>query len=117
MRFDYPEFGRLVVDGTSFDHDIVVEDGVVRRRDKGPSRGVTGRSGHTPLSSLEDIPWSASLLLIGSGHSGRLPILAEVEAEAGRRGVELKVMPTADAVALLNESDQADLNAILHVTC
>jgi hypothetical protein len=40
----------------------------------------------------------------------------EVAAEARRRGIELVVRPTPEAVQLLLEHP-ADTNAILHVTC
>jgi hypothetical protein len=116
MRIEYPAFGRIVVDGTEYRHDLVLEDGRLRERDKGPSKGLKGRFGHTPLSVEEDIPWSRRLV-IGSGYSGRLPVLSEVEEEAKARGVDLVVMPTAEAVGLLNKGDLSEANAILHVTC
>lgn len=117
MHIEYPAFGTIVIDGETYDHDVVIADGNVRARDKGPSKPLKGRHGHTPLSTNEDIPWSASKLVIGSGYSGRLPVLAEVEVEARKHNVELEVMPTADAVELLNTEDGSRINAILHVTC
>ena len=116
MDIDYPSFGTLVVDGTRFDHDVVLEDGGLRKRDKSPSRKQKV-GGHTPLSSAEDLPWSKQRLLIGTGYSGRLPVLDEVREEAASRGVALEVMPTADACALLKELERDDVNAVLHVTC
>jgi hypothetical protein len=117
MEFEYPGFGEIVVDAQTYDHDIVIEDGEVAKRDKSPSRELKSRFGHTPLSGKEDIPWSRARLIIGSGYSGMLPVLDEIEEEASRRGVDLVVRPTAEAVGLLNETDQAEVNAILHVTC
>ena len=117
MRFEYPVFGTIVVDNSKFDHDIVLDDGELRPRDKGPSKSLKGRYGHTPLSAAEDLPWSKPRLIIGSGYSGRLPVMEEIEEEAARRGVKVEVMKTEDAVRVLNESDQTSLNAILHVTC
>ena len=115
MHIEYPAFGTIVIDGEEYDHDVVITDGKVRPRDKGPSRPLKGRHGHTPLSAGEDIPWSSAKLVIGSGYSGRLPVLADVEDAAREHDVELAVMPTADAVELLNED--SGINAILHVTC
>lgn len=116
MDIDYPGFGTIVVDGTRFDHDVVIESGRVRARDKGPSKAVK-RGGHTPLSAAEDIPWSNPRLVIGSGYSGSLPILPDVKEAATAHQVGLEIMPTADACALLRTLDAADANAILHVTC
>lgn len=117
MDIDYPGFGQIVVDGTRYDHDIIIEGDEVRPRDKGPSKSLKSRHGHTPLSVAEDIPWSKPRLIIGSGYSGRLPVLPEVTGEGKRRNVDVVVMPTAKAVNLLTEIDQPDVNAVLHVTC
>lgn len=117
MDIEYPAFGTIIVDGEEYDHDVIIEDGKVRARDKGPSRHVKSSHGHTPLSSREDIPWSASKLVIGSGYSGSRPVLPEIEQEAKKHDVELAVMPTAQAVETLNAADEERVNAILHVTC
>jgi len=117
MDVVYAGFGSIVVDGSRFDHDVVIDGGVVRPRGKGPSRRLRGRYGHTPLSADEEIPWSAAKLIIGTGANGRLPVLDEVLTAASERGVELIAIPTAEACALLRSIDSADVNAILHVTC
>lgn len=117
MDFEYPAFGKIIVDGTPYDHDVVIDDGQVRPRDKGPSRSLKAEFGHTPLSVDEAIPWSRPTLLIGSGYSGRLPVMPDVVQLAEERGVELVVLPTSQAVDLLNESESSGVNAILHVTC
>lgn len=117
MDVEYPGFGTIVIDGTRYDHDVVVEGGVVRKRKKGPSREHRGRFGHTPLSADEELPWSKPRLVVGTGFSGRLPIMEEVGVAAAKAGVELETMPTAEACALLRKLDAAEVNAILHVTC
>ena len=113
MDIEYPAFGTIVVEGTRFDHDLVIEDGLIRARDKSPSKTIKAGAGHTPLSAAEDIPWSKTQLVIGSGYSGRLPVMSEVRDEE----VEMLVMPTADACSLLRRLDSSEANAILHVTC
>lgn len=117
MDIDYPRFGTIVVDGEQFHHDVVIEGGSVRARDKSPSRAFKPEYGHTPLSVDEDIPWSKPKLVIGSGYSGRLPVPAELSEKADARGVELMVMPTANACGYLADIDGSDVNAVLHVTC
>lgn len=117
MDVEYPGFGVIVIDGERFEHDVVFESGRVRPRDKEPSRTYRSRFGHTPLSADEDIPWSGPRLVVGTGASGRLPIMAEVQTEAEARGVELIVLPTSEACALLRSEDGADVSAVLHVTC
>ena len=80
-------------------------------------RANTGTSSvHTPVSLKEAIPWRCRRLLIGTGMHGRLPVMDEVLAEAQRRGAEIVVCPTAQAIQHLQENPEAT-NAILHVTC
>src|SRR5450756_713150 len=79
-------FGLIEIDGRRFGHDVVVEGGVVRRRKKAASKAYRDQYGHTPLSPDEAIPWSAHLLIIGTGVSGQLPIMPELYEEARRRG-------------------------------
>ena len=114
---DYPGFGEIVIDGSRFDHDVVVEAGRARRRKKGPSKAYRDRYGHTPLSVDEDIPWSVPRLVVGTGASGRLPIMPEVWEQAELRGVELIALPTAQACRLLGSIEDDEVFAILHVTC
>jgi hypothetical protein len=103
--------------GNRYDHDVVIDAGVVRARHKGPSRPKGARTGHTPLTVAEDIPWSGTRLVIGTGASGMLPVLPEVEQQAAARRVKLIAMPTAQACALLQTEADDEVYAILHVTC
>ena len=117
MDVEYPRFGEIVIGGVRFDHDVVVEGGKARRRKKGPSKPFRDRFGHTPLSADEDIPWSASKLVIGTGANGRLPVMQEVRDLAETRGVEVVELPTAEACELLRSARPEEVIAILHVTC
>ena len=53
--------------------------------------------------------------MIGTGAYGRLPVMKEVKLEAERRQVELVIVPTSEAIRLMEK--EAAANAILHVTC
>ncbi|PCE32432.1 MTH938/NDUFAF3 family protein [Burkholderia ubonensis] len=115
MRFEAFSFGFIRIDGVTYEHDVVVDHGQVRKRRKKPSRQFRDAFGHTPLSAAEDIPWKCHRLVIGTG-TGALPVMDEVKHEAKRRGVELVILPTAEAIAKLKEHP-GQTNAILHVTC
>jgi hypothetical protein len=117
MHARLASFGRLELDGETYDHDVVIEHGQVRRRKKGPSKPFRDAFGHTPLSVGEQIPWSAKQLIVGTGADGQLPVMDEVYAEAKRRGVKIVARPTAEACALLNTTSAKEVTAILHVTC
>ena len=116
MRFRRFTFGSIEVDGTTFDHDLVIDHGQVRKRRKAPSKQLRSRYGHTPLTAAEDIPWNCERLVVGSGANGALPVTDDVIEEAARRGVELVVVPTSQAVEKL-EGAPKNTNAILHLTC
>lgn len=117
MHVDSFEFGRITIDGVSYDHDVVIEQGTIRKRRKGPSRPRKDEFGHTPLTAAEKIPWRARRLWIGTGAHGGLPVTGELREEARRRGVEVLDKPTPELVRLINRGLPAETNVILHVTC
>jgi hypothetical protein len=105
-------FGRVTVDGRQETHDVIVlPDRVVRdwwRKD-----------GHSLVLDdladvLDDLP---ERLLVGTGAYGRLqPDPSTLEALRSR-GVEVEVLPTADAVERYGELDPQRTAAALHLTC
>jgi hypothetical protein len=116
MRFGSFKFGSIEVDGVTYEHDVVIEHGSVRKRKKKPSKPFRATYGHTPLSAAEDIPWNCRRLVVGTGAHGSLPVAPDVESEARARQVELLVVPTAQAIEELAKAGK-ETNAILHVTC
>ncbi|MDH4554493.1 hypothetical protein E8F11_04740 [Pseudomonas sp. BN417] len=115
MRFDAFSFGSISINGVTYAHDVVIDHGEVRKRSKKPSKRFRDAYGHTPLSIEEEIPWDCRRLVIGTG-TGALPVMPEVRREAERRGIELIVRPTAEAIEMLQKG-QKHTNAILHLTC
>ncbi len=116
MRVTDYSFGSIRIDGVTYDHDLIIDRGKIRKRKKAASRKFRGEHGHTPLSIAEDIPWRCRRLVIGTGADGALPVLQQVRDEARRRKIDLVVLPTADAIGALTKA-AADTNAILHLTC
>jgi hypothetical protein len=115
MRFQAFSFGSIRIDGVDYDHDVVIDRGELRKRKKKPSKKFRDDFGHTPVSVEEKIPWKCRRLVVGTG-TGALPVMKEVQLEAKRRGVELLILPTAQAIEIL-KGEPAETNAILHVTC
>jgi hypothetical protein len=115
MQFESFCFGSIQIDGITYENDVVIDRGEVRKREKKPSKKFRDVFGHTPLSIEEQIPWSCRRLVIGTG-TGALPVMDQVKREAQRRKVELVIVPTARAIELL-KGQSPDTNAILHVTC
>src|SRR6266851_5520217 len=116
MQFDNFSFGSIQIDGSTYEHDVVIDRGEISKRKKKASKQFREEFGHTPLSVEENIPWKCRQLVIGSGAYGRLPVMQEVRRETERLKIKLLVLPTAEAIKVL-EQDLKDTNAILHVTC
>ena len=113
--FEGFSFGSIRINGVSYKHDVVIDRGEIHKRDKKPSKKFRDDFGHTPLSIREEIPWKCHRLVIGTG-GGALPVMQEVKQEARQREIELIIVPTEQAIEVL-EADPEDTNAILHVTC
>ena len=64
MRFTGYSFGSIRVDGVTYDHDLVIDRGKIRKRKKTASRKFRSGYGHTPLSAAEDIRWRCRRLAL-----------------------------------------------------
>jgi hypothetical protein len=117
VKAELIEFGKLEIEGERYLKDVIIDGGQIRKRDKGPSKALASRWGHTPLTAAEEIPWGGARLIVGTGAKGQLPISADLREEAARRGIAIEALPTRDASRLLADLDRADVYAILHVTC
>jgi hypothetical protein len=115
MKFQQFSFGQIRIDDVEYGYDVVIDRGEIRRRKKEPSKKFREDFGHTPLSLEEKIPWKCRRLVVGTGE-GALPVMDGVKREAERRKIELIVLPTEEAMKILNQRIEKT-NAILHVTC
>ena len=73
-------FGSIEVDGRTYEHDIVIDRGAVRKRSKKPSKPYRDKFGHTPLSADEELPWGPV------DHRHRGPRLVADHARGGGGG-------------------------------
>ena len=115
MRFEAFSFGSIRIDGVTYEHDVMIDRGRIRKRKKKPSKKFRDEFGHTPLSLEEKIPWQCRRLVVGTG-GGALPVMEDVKREAKRRRIKLLILPTVQAIEVL-ERDSKKTNAVLHVTC
>jgi hypothetical protein len=55
MRFEDFSFGALQIDGVTYDYDVVIDRGELRKRKKTASKPFREACGHTPMSIEENI--------------------------------------------------------------
>jgi hypothetical protein len=111
-RLEDYSFGRLTVDGTEQRRDLIVL----------PERVVTDwwrQDAHGLIVDdlrdvLDELP---ERLILGNGAHGRLQPHPAVIDELRRRGVEVEVLQTDDAVRRYNQLDERRVAAALHLTC
>ena len=107
-------FGSITIDTEIYLKDVIIDNGSIKKRKKAESKKYSSMFGHTPLSPDENIPWKCKRLVVGTGHNSSLPIMGEIYDIAVRKGVELIVMSTTEAIKHI---DDPDTNLILHLTC
>src|SRR5881396_2939250 len=113
MRIERFAFGSIQIDGVTYEHDVVIDRGEIRKRKKKPSKKFRDAFGHTPLSMEEKIPWKCRRVVVGTGAYGGLPVMKEVKTESKRRKIELLILPTTQAIETLKQEAE-ETNAILH---
>jgi hypothetical protein len=119
-RIDATDFGSITVDGTVFDHDVVISPGgEVSKRKKKLSKAVYGTS-HT--ISLEEARYvyrqaaGADRLIIGAGQYGRVRLSPEAADFVARKACEIVLLPTPVVIGIWNESEGRAVG-LFHVTC
>ena len=67
MHFDNFSFGSIQIDGSTYEHDVVIDRREISKRKNKASKQFRAEFGHTPLSVEESIPWKCRQLVIGTG--------------------------------------------------
>lgn len=111
-RIEGYRFGRIVVDGDEQTRDVIVL----------PDRVVTEwwrEEGHRlRLADLDDVlDELPERLLVGTGAYGEMRPAPDAIEQLRKRGVEVEVMPTDEAVRRYSELDPRRTAAALHLTC
>ena len=114
MTVNNLSFGSITIDEETYEKDVIIDNGSVKKRKKAESKKYSSMFGHTPLSPDENIPWNCKHLIIGAGHSSCLPVMEEVQNIADSKGVELVIMSTPEAIKHINDQHT---NFVLHLTC
>jgi hypothetical protein len=70
MDFGKFHFGRIEIDGVTYERDVVIDRARIRKRKKKASKRFRQEFGHTPVSVEEEIPWNCQRLVVGTGRHG-----------------------------------------------
>ena len=118
MNIDGTVFGAITIDGKTYEHDVVVRlSGEVVKRKKKLSKRLYGTS-HV-LSEDEAkflFEKGCDQVVIGSGQMGNVQLSPEAEAYFERKGCEVLLKPTPEAIQTFNRS-RAKRIGLFHVTC
>jgi hypothetical protein len=118
MKIDSTIFGAITIDGKTYEHDVVVRlSGAVVKRKKKLSKTLYGTS---HVLSKDEAKFlfekGCDQIAIGSGQIGNVHLSPEAGAYFERKGCEVVLKPTPEAIRLFNRS-RANRIGLFHVTC
>lgn len=119
---EYPEltdlrFGSVTVDGKTYEKDVYVRaDGKVKRRDKAIRKAGSTAHEFTDGELKRVCKGGPRVLFLGAGHDGKVKLSAEGETFLRRRGIEHRLLPSAEAVKAYNEATGRKA-CVIHLTC
>jgi hypothetical protein len=112
-KIDSYNFGQIVISGRKYTSDVIIFPDRVQ--------GDWWRDESHELN-LKDISLvlreKPEMLVVGTGASGLMRVLPEVEKEAEARNIQLIVQPSGEACETYNQLSQTQkVIAALHLTC
>jgi hypothetical protein len=119
-RIDKTEFGSITVEGTVFEHDVIIRpDRRVKKRKKKLSKAVYGTSHVISLREAEYV-WEQGAgpdcLIVGCGQYGNVELSPEAAAYLKRRGCPVELLPTPEVIDVWNKAKGRAIG-LFHVTC
>ena len=118
MKIDGTAFGEIVIDGKTYDHDVIVRlSGEIVRRKKKLSKRLYGTS---HVLSKDEAKFlfekGCDQIIIGSGQFGNVHLSPEAEAYFAKHDCQVLLKPTTEAIRVFNRS-RAKKIGLFHVTC
>ena len=114
MHIDSYQFGKIVIDGTTYNSDCLILGGSVQAN-------WWRKQGHllTPEDLQPVIEAKPSVLVVGCGASGLMKVSENISQALLKHGIELFKANTHKAVTMFNELTEKGQNvaAALHLTC
>ena len=118
MKIEKTTFGTITIDGKTYELDVVVRlSGEVVKRRKKLSKKLYGTSHALSKDEARFLfEKGCDQVVIGSGQIGNVHLSPEAEAFFQRKGCEVLLKPTPEAIQMFNQS-RARRIGLFHVTC
>ncbi len=118
VHIDGTEFGSITIDGTTYNHDVVIRvDGHVEKRKKKLSKRIHGTSHTLSRDEAKFVRGkNCQRVVIGTGQHDSVRLSPEAEQYFAKRDCEVVVRPTSDAIREYNASGPGTIG-LFHVTC
>jgi len=117
-RIEAAWFGSITVEGTRYEHDIIIRlSGKVRRRNKHLSKSIYGTSHTISLGEICELYRKrAERIIIGTGHEGQVSLSPEAAEFLAEKRCQVDLAPTPEAIQCWNDAEGLVLG-LFHVTC
>ncbi len=114
MIIEKTGFGWIVIDGQRYESDILITPtGEIKNR----YEDFLGSSHAIDLNEAKKlISGEPKVIIIGTGQGGVLKIPLETKRFWQEKGIEVKALPTPEAIKLFNE-ERRKKSALFHLTC
>ena len=115
---DQTTFGSITVEGTVFEHDVLIRlNGQVKKRKKKLSKAIYGTSHILSLDEAKHVyEDGAQRLMIGTGQYGNVRLSEEAADYFKRKHCQVELLPTPEAIRAWNEAEGTVIG-LFHVTC
>ncbi len=117
-RIDQTAFGSITIEGTLFEHDVIIRlGGQVKKRKKKLSRAIYGTSHIISLAEARQVyEEGTKRLIIGTGQYGNVRLSDEAAEYFKRKHCDVDLLPTPTAIQTWNETEGSVIS-LFHVTC
>ena len=118
MEIESTSFGTITIDGKIYEHDVLIRlSGEVMKRKKKLSKKYYGTSHVLSKDEAKFVfEKGCEKLIIGSGQMGNVHLSPEAEAYFAKKGCEVLLQPTPEAILVFNKSHAKKIG-LFHVTC
>ncbi len=114
MAITHYSFGKMTIDGENYDYDLSISP-------KGKIQGFSVQDHQINVQSIKNaMTDEVKTLIIGNGYSSMVILPSDTLdflEELKTRGIEVKLVPTSEAVNLFNSIIKKGLLFIFHLTC